>query len=567
MLHGVGFDDDGNLGHDGEFEPFVTYGVLAAPDAPGGVGGPSAANPLTSIPLLHSNAAAAVKVYLDFDGHFDAVWGAYSNVSTPVYDRDGDATTFSDSELASITEIWRRVSEDFAPFHVDVTTENPGNFNNGVALRVAIGGAGGWLGAQAGGVAYVNTFTNSIVNTVYVFSNNLGQGFAKYVAEASSHESGHGFGLQHQSQYTSGGAFVAEYNPGSGDWAPIMGNSYYAARSTWWNGQTVSAGTYQDDIAVIARSANGFGYRPDDHGGGVGASTALALSGGTYSGSGIIGNLGDGDWFSFTTGGGQANFSANVAAVGANLDLWLELRNSVGQVVASSNPSNSYNGTVSAALTAGTYYIAVSSNGLYGSVGQYGVSGTVDNSVPPPPTTPAFTVGDVSLNEGNRGTTWATFSVELSTSSSQTIQVNYTTANQTAVGNDYTAASGTLTFQPGEWKRFVSVAVRGDTARESNETFLLRIGNATGATIADSVGVGTILNDDGPRRGATARGAVAGDLPGGETPGHDPSAWRQAYALAAQQAVLDGQYDAPSVRGKLRASVHDQVFSGGAWSG
>ena len=33
---------------------------------------------------------------------------------------------FSSAEQAKIIDLWRMVAEDFAPFHIDVTTQNPG---------------------------------------------------------------------------------------------------------------------------------------------------------------------------------------------------------------------------------------------------------------------------------------------------------------------------------------------------------------------------------------------------------------------------------------------------------
>ena len=105
-------------------------------------------SPLDSIPVLNSNSSASASLYLDFNGHFESVWGSYTNVTTPVYDVDGDRTTFSDLELANIRDIWTTVAEDYAPFNINVTTVEPSvlaagvpiSAANGVALRVAIGG-------------------------------------------------------------------------------------------------------------------------------------------------------------------------------------------------------------------------------------------------------------------------------------------------------------------------------------------------------------------------------------------------------------------------------------------
>src|SRR5262249_596963 len=60
---------------------------------------------------------------------------------------------------------------------------------------------------------------------------------------------------------------------------------------------------------------------------------------------------------------------------------------------------------------------------------------------------PTLTVSDVVVSEGNTGTKTATFNVNLSAASGQTITVAYATADGTAsAGSDYVAKSGTLTF-------------------------------------------------------------------------------------------------------------------------
>ena len=197
------------------------------------------ANPLSSLPQLHSNPGATAKLFLDFDGHFEASWFAYSNVSTPAFDQDGDPSTFSDGESSSIHEIWARVSEDYAPFNIDVTTVDPGNETDRVTAVIAIGGSNtDWYGGSAAGVSYIGGFSNFMPNVGYVFATGLG-GSTKYVAEAAAHEAGHLFGLSHQATWN-GSTLVTEYSSGSGDWAPIMGIGYYATRSTWYNGPTPS---------------------------------------------------------------------------------------------------------------------------------------------------------------------------------------------------------------------------------------------------------------------------------------------------------------------------------------
>ena len=112
--------------------------------------------------------------------------------------------------------------------------------------------------------------------------------------------------------------------------------------------------------------------------------------------------------------------------------------------------------------------------------------------------TATLSINDVSVAEGSSGTANATFTVSLSNPSLQTVTVQYQTANNTATApSDYTAhALTTLTFNPSEQSKTVTVAVNGDTTVEANETFVVNLSNATNATISDAQGIGTITNDD-----------------------------------------------------------------------
>lgn len=354
------------------------YDNLLSAAAPSLAMGPAAALPLTSIPILHSLPGAAASIYLDFDGHFEPIWGSYSNISTPVFDIDGDPTTFSDLELTRIANIWARVAEDFAPFQINVTTENPGNFSNGVGLRIAIGGSYDWYGSPAGGVAYVNSFTSSVANTAYVFPNALGLS-EKSIAEAASHEAGHAFGLRHQSVYDTNGIKTAEYNPGGAGWAPIMGVSYYQPLTTWHNGTSAVGSTVlQDDMAVIASALNAFGYRPDDHADSVGGGTPLSVDGHSVFGAGVVEYMTDVDAFAFATDAGTITLIVDAAPLGPNLDVILELHHDQNGLVATANPSNSQGAVIIADVPAGDYTLLVKSTGLYGRVGQYTVSGAIN---------------------------------------------------------------------------------------------------------------------------------------------------------------------------------------------
>ena len=107
-------------------------------------------------------------------------------------------------------------------------------------------------------------------------------------------------------------------------------------------------------------------------------------------------------------------------------------------------------------------------------------------------------INNVSKAEGNRGSSAFSFTVTLSNPSASTVTVSYATANGSAVaGSDYTALPVTrLTFSPGQTSKTVVVNVTGDTMKEPNETFVVNLSNASGATIFDGQGIGTILNED-----------------------------------------------------------------------
>lgn len=124
-------------------------------------------------------------------------------------------------------------------------------------------------------------------------------------------------------------------------------------------------------------------------------------------------------------------------------------------------------------------------------------TGTITNDdVQPPPVTPTLAIASVSALEN---TGWLRFTVTLSQALTSKVTVRFATANDTAVAGrtgDYTATSGTLTFNPGETSKVVSVAVRNDSVAEADERFFVDLSRASGATISTARGIGTIVNDD-----------------------------------------------------------------------
>ncbi|MHC5743660.1 MAG: Calx-beta domain-containing protein [Nostoc sp.] len=114
---------------------------------------------------------------------------------------------------------------------------------------------------------------------------------------------------------------------------------------------------------------------------------------------------------------------------------------------------------------------------------------------------PTISISDVSVTEGNTGTTTnANFIVTLSNPSYQQITVNYNTSDGTAqvADSDYNSDSGTIIFAPGETSKTLSIGVIGDNQSEANETFSVNLSSETNATIADALGIATIIDDDNP---------------------------------------------------------------------
>jgi CSLREA domain-containing protein len=112
---------------------------------------------------------------------------------------------------------------------------------------------------------------------------------------------------------------------------------------------------------------------------------------------------------------------------------------------------------------------------------------------------PTVSISDESVSEGDTGPTPATFQVTLSNPSASQVTVDWDTADGTATApGDYAANSGTVTFEPGDVAEDVVVSVNGDEIDEPDETFNVDLSNASGATLADPQGVGTITDDDDP---------------------------------------------------------------------
>ncbi|HUE71543.1 MAG TPA: Calx-beta domain-containing protein, partial [Pirellulaceae bacterium] len=132
-----------------------------------------------------------------------------------------------------------------------------------------------------------------------------------------------------------------------------------------------------------------------------------------------------------------------------------------------------------------------------------------DNAPPPAPASstitsvddePRISISDVTKAEGKKGqTTLFTFTVTLSAAYDQAVTMSYRTVDGTAKtsDSDYVAKTGTLTFNPGETTKTITIEVKGDNKKEANETFYLDLfDSSSNSLLAKNRGIGTILNDD-----------------------------------------------------------------------
>ena len=110
-------------------------------------------------------------------------------------------------------------------------------------------------------------------------------------------------------------------------------------------------------------------------------------------------------------------------------------------------------------------------------------------------TLPAVSVADARVEEGPNAT--LDFAVTLDAAPAGAVTVDYATADGTAkAGEDYTATSGTLTFEAGESSKTIPVAVLDDAHDEGEETLTLRLSSPSGVRVADGEATGTIENTD-----------------------------------------------------------------------
>ncbi|MEO5908057.1 MAG: T9SS type A sorting domain-containing protein [Ginsengibacter sp.] len=400
------------------------------------------------LPQLSSLPSARATIFLDFDGQ--TVTATSWNGGNTLYCAPANLSD------VQITEIFNRVSEDYRPFNINITTDSTVFLAAPLTqrIRIIVTPTSGWY-QGVGGVSYTGSFIWGDDTPGFVFPDRLGNN-TKLIAECCTHESGHTVGLSHQAKYSGTCTLVSTYNDGTGlgetSWAPVMGNSYYRNLSGWNNGPTPSGCTADQDNLSIITTRNGFTYRKDDHSDDPNKNPTLIAAGPLFSVDGIITTNTDKDAFKINLPKDgvlqvdAAPYSVGANNEGADLDIQLTLLNSDKQVVKVYNPLDKLNVLIDTTLMAGDYYMVVNGTGNdnatnYGSLGSYRIAGVFS-----PLTTAAVSQALLSAesDNGKHNLNWSIISdqpiqsLSIESSSDGSIFTTLTNASTVAKSFSYT---------------------------------------------------------------------------------------------------------------------------------
>ncbi|HZJ16961.1 MAG TPA: putative Ig domain-containing protein, partial [Chthoniobacteraceae bacterium] len=360
--------------------------VSLAPAAPTAAAGRTIAAVRAPVPIFNSRPQASAVLYLDFDGGAvtDPDWGGGRTITVA-------PARLSDHE---IVQACARVAEDFAPFDLNVTTDESRYLNAGAGHRMrCIVTPSNTFIEVTGGVALVGSFAGagrSFSQTVpcWVFNDFD----PKVAADTISHELGHTLGLQHDGLSQPEDEYYAGHGTGPTSWGPIMGRPYERELTQWSKGEYPNANQHQDDLAIIAGSRNGFGYVPDEAGNSAATAKPLDYTGMSIAQTGIVSSAADADVFSFDCNAGAVIAQVTPRTAGGNLNAVLSLEDSFGNVLGTADPVGSVVASISAVVSAGRYFLRVRGAGeqtpgtpgftSYGSLGAYQIGGSAP--FPPP---------------------------------------------------------------------------------------------------------------------------------------------------------------------------------------
>jgi len=258
----------------------------------------------------------------------------------------------------------------------------------------------------------------------------------------------------------------AGYSPQSVTAGDLSGDGKSDLVTANWGGQDVSV--------LLGNGSGGFGGAQDYNAGGnptsvilgdfnaMGGDGKMDIAVATGNGSGVVVLLGAGGGvFRPPVAALSSEYLGGIAAGDFNGDGWLDAAAAAGSANSASVFTNDHNWP---ALDA-----------------------------------PSLSINDITITEGNTGTTMANFTVSLSSVPGQTVNVDYTTVDGTATvaDGDYQLTSGTLIFGPNDLTKTIPVPINGDRNAEWTEGFSVRLGSPSNVFVSDGLGAGTI-NDDEP---------------------------------------------------------------------
>ena len=346
----------------------------------------------TDITILNSYQEGEFLIYIDTDGEqiTDSYWINQSTTPTASY---------IDQLIPGLTNqqvymIWQIISEDFRPFNVNVTTNRAlydAMPSHKKQMLIVGPKTNDWIGFSTTGLGRTGGFSIS-ESPAFVWTTGVGLD-ANLIGEVGSHEIGHAFSLLHD-----GIKNGASYYSGHGNWGTIMGSGYYKNITQWsaadykdgvddgW----YSSGQNQDDIAILTST---LGLRPDDHGNNLNAASSLYISSTLVdikNNHGVIESSDDEDYFKFSTTGGTINLHFEGAYPRPNLDILVTLYNASGTQLLTADVADDDYADIAMGLASGTYYLKIEGTGFgdplttgytdYGSLGYYGISGTITNA-------------------------------------------------------------------------------------------------------------------------------------------------------------------------------------------